>query len=205
MEEFSRHYPYLVCCRAGEILGYAYAHRHMEREAYQWNAELTVYVRRGREGLGIGTALYGALIPKLREMGLVNLYGVLGLPNPGSEALHRHFGFTRQGLYPRMGFKLGEWHDVAQYGPAPHPPGPAAGAPFSDRRGDAGMIWKYLLRIWGWVCLLAAALHGALTLYAAAVPYNIYQPGSTGLAEWLGMGLISHGLAHVMARLDELG
>ena len=50
MEEFSRHYPYLVCCRAGEILGYAYAHRHMEREAYQWNAELTVYVRRGREG-----------------------------------------------------------------------------------------------------------------------------------------------------------
>ena len=67
------------------------------------------------------------------------------------------------------------------------------------------MIWKYLLRIWGWVCLLAAALHGALTLYAAAVPYNIYQPGSTGLAEWLGMGLISPGLAHVMARLDKLG
>ena len=58
------------------------------------------------------------------------------------------------------------------------------------------MIWKYLLRIWGWVCLLAAALHGALTLYAAAVPYNIYR---------LGMGLVSHGLAHVMARLDELG
>ena len=87
-----------------------------------------VYVRRGREGLGIGTALYGALIPKLREMGLVNLYGVLGLPNPGSEALHRHFGFTRQGLYPRMGFKLGEWHDVAQYGlrltPPDRPPEP---------------------------------------------------------------------------------
>lgn len=80
MEEFSRHYPYLVCCRAGEILGYAYAHRHMEREAYQWNAELTVYVRRGREGLGIGTALYGALIPKLREMGLVNLTGCWDCP-----------------------------------------------------------------------------------------------------------------------------
>ena len=65
------------------------------------------------------------------------------------------------------------------------------------------MIWKYLLRIWGWVCLLAAALHGALTLYAAAVPYNIYQPGSTGLAEWLARGLISPGLAQARARLDE--
>ena len=44
MEEFSRHYPYLVCCRAGEILGYAYAHRQAERAAYQWNAELSVYL-----------------------------------------------------------------------------------------------------------------------------------------------------------------
>ena len=128
IREFGGTYPYLIWEEDGRIVGYAYAHRHMEREAYQWNAELTVYVRRGREGLGIGTALYGALIPKLREMGLVNLYGVLGLPNPGSEALHRRFGFTRQGLYPRMGFKLGEWHDVAQYGlrltPPDRPPEP---------------------------------------------------------------------------------
>lgn len=128
IEGIGRAYPYLLCREGERTVGYAYAHRQMEREAYQWNAELTVYVRRGREGLGIGTALYGALIPKLREMGLVNLYGVLGLPNPGSEALHRHFGFTRQGLYPRMGFKLGEWHDVAQYGlrltPPDRPPEP---------------------------------------------------------------------------------
>ena len=128
IREFGGTYPYLVWEEDGRIVGYAYAHRQAERAAYQWNAELTVYVRRGREGLGIGTALYGALIPKLREMGLVNLYGVLGLPNPGSEALHRHFGFTRQGLYPRMGFKLGEWHDVAQYGlrltPPDRPPEP---------------------------------------------------------------------------------
>ena len=121
-------YPYLVWEEEGALLGYAYAHPEQSRAGYQWNAELTVYVRRGREGLGIGTALYGALIPKLREMGLVNLYGVLGLPNPGSEALHRRFGFTRQGLYPRMGFKLGEWHDVAQYGlrltPPDRPPEP---------------------------------------------------------------------------------
>ena len=128
IEGIGRAYPYLLCREGERTVGYAYAHRQMEREAYQWNAELTGYVRRGREGLGIGTALYGALIPKLREMGLVNLYGVLGLPNPGSEALHRHFGFTRQGLYPRMGFKLGEWHDVAQYGlrltPPDRPPEP---------------------------------------------------------------------------------
>ena len=81
---YSRSYPYLVCRRAGETVGYAYAHRHMEREAYRWNAELTVYVKRGLEGQGIGTALYRALLPRLAAQGLVNLYAVLSLPNPGS-------------------------------------------------------------------------------------------------------------------------
>ena len=35
----SAEYPYLVCEEDGETLGYAYAHRQAEREAYQWNAE----------------------------------------------------------------------------------------------------------------------------------------------------------------------
>ena len=34
-------YPYLVAEDNGRIVGYAYAHRHMQREAYQWNAELS--------------------------------------------------------------------------------------------------------------------------------------------------------------------
>ena len=37
--QISRDYPYLVCEDGGMIIGYAYAHRQMERDAYQWNAE----------------------------------------------------------------------------------------------------------------------------------------------------------------------
>ena len=37
-------YPYLVCEADGKILAYAYAHRFHERAAYQWDAELSVYV-----------------------------------------------------------------------------------------------------------------------------------------------------------------
>ena len=116
VETFSRDYPYLVCEEAGELLGYAYAHRHMERAAYQWNVEVSVYVREGLGRRGIGTALYETLIPMLREQGLVNLYAVIALPNPGSEALHRRFGFRKLGLYPKMGFKMGGWRDVVEYG-----------------------------------------------------------------------------------------
>ena len=39
-----RDYPYLVCQEGDRVLGYAYAHRVWERAAYQWNAELSVYL-----------------------------------------------------------------------------------------------------------------------------------------------------------------
>ena len=43
----SAEYPYFVCESDGQIIGYAYAHRHMERAAYQWNAEFSIYIRQG--------------------------------------------------------------------------------------------------------------------------------------------------------------
>ena len=50
-------YPYLVYIEDGEVLGYAYAHRFQERAAYQWGAELSVYLDRGCVSHGIGSQL----------------------------------------------------------------------------------------------------------------------------------------------------
>ena len=61
-------YPYLVCERGGEIVGYAYAHRYKERAAYQWDAELSVYLNEMHHGRGVGRALYGALIEMTRPL-----------------------------------------------------------------------------------------------------------------------------------------
>ena len=44
IKEISAFYPYLVLEEEGKIVGYAYAHRHMARAAYGWNAELSVYL-----------------------------------------------------------------------------------------------------------------------------------------------------------------
>ena len=41
-----------------------------------------------------------------------NVYGIVTLPNPASEALHRHFGFCTVGAYDRSGYKNGRWLDV---------------------------------------------------------------------------------------------
>lgn len=108
-------YPYLVWEEAGRALGYAYAHRQMERAAYQWNAELSIYLDPGTAGRGIGRRMYGALIELLRLQGIRNVYAGVTLPNRRSEGLHREMGFHLLGVYHRTGYKNGCWHDVGWY------------------------------------------------------------------------------------------
>lgn len=93
-------YPWLVCRAPGQVLGYAYAHRHMERAAYGWNVECSVYVLGSARGRGVGRALYGALLELLRLQGVVNAYGCIAVPNEASEALHRATGFSCWGISP---------------------------------------------------------------------------------------------------------
>lgn len=115
IRQFSLEYPYLVCEVEGTIAGYAYAHRFKERAAYQWGAELSVYVAPQFARRGIGTALYAALIGLLTRQNVVNLYAAVTLPNAASEGLHRSFGFVLAGVYHGTGYKQGQWHDVAFY------------------------------------------------------------------------------------------
>lgn len=113
--EISSCYPYLVCEENGIVIGYAYAHRHMEREAYQWNAELSVYIDQNFTAKGLGKKLYQMLIEILKLQGIKTVYGGVTFPNAKSEALHRVLGFTILGIYHNAGYKDGKWHDVAWF------------------------------------------------------------------------------------------
>ncbi len=60
-----------------------------------------------------------------RSQGFVNVYAGIALPNPASVALHESIGMWRIGVYERVGYKFGAWHDVAWYGiRIADPPGP---------------------------------------------------------------------------------
>ncbi|WP_235381342.1 GNAT family N-acetyltransferase [Pseudoflavonifractor phocaeensis] len=118
-EEFSRRiastlerYPYLAVEEDGKLIGYAYAHPERERAAYQWNAELSIYLAPGAVGRGVGTALYSALMDLLRLQGVKTVYGVVTSPNPASEKLHQSLGFRLLGVHRNTGFKDGAWYDV---------------------------------------------------------------------------------------------
>ena len=126
-------YPYLVWQEDGRILGYAYAHRHMERAAYQWNAELSVYLDRAARGRGLGRRLYGALMELLTMQGVLSAHALVTSPNPASQALHQSMGFGLTAVQRLAGYKNGAWHDVLWYEKelAPRGPEPAAPVPLS--------------------------------------------------------------------------
>ena len=104
-------YPWLVCERGADILGYASAHR--ARQAYQWCVEVSVYVHPQAHRCGVGRALYTALFELLRRQGYVNAYAGITLPNTASVGLHESLGFAPIGVFRRIGFKFDRWHDVA--------------------------------------------------------------------------------------------
>lgn len=105
-------YPWYVWEVEGRVVGYAYGAPYRAREAYQWNAEVSVYVQEEFHGQGIARQLYKALIPELYRRGYVNLYAVITQPNAGSVRFHEAAGFQALCVYRNVGFKLGKWHDV---------------------------------------------------------------------------------------------
>ena len=125
-------HPWLVFEDGGEVVGYAYGHRHMQRAAYRWAANVAVYVAEGHHRRGVGRALYTELIERMRAQGFQVLVAGVTLPNDASVGLHRSFGFEPVGTYRRIGWKHGAWHDVAWFqlelvpagATAPAEPGP---------------------------------------------------------------------------------
>lgn len=115
MQGIMAFYPYLVWEEEGKILGYAYAHRHQERKAYQWNAELSIYLHADATGRGIGTALCTALLELLRLQGVKTAYSCVTVPNAASEALHAKMGFSPAGIWHNSGYKHGAWRDVGWF------------------------------------------------------------------------------------------
>jgi L-amino acid N-acyltransferase YncA len=114
--------PWLVCEFDNEIAGYAYAGKHRDRKGYQWCTEPSVYIPGKYFGLGVANALYTALFDILKLQGYVNAYAVITLPNERSIAFHKKFGFEYLTTYKKIGYKLGQWHDVGwmQYEINPH-------------------------------------------------------------------------------------
>jgi phosphinothricin acetyltransferase len=105
-------YPWLVAEEDGAILGYVYAGQHRERAAYRWSVDVSVYIGQVRRRSGVGRGLYRSLFEALKLQRFVTAFAGATLPNDASVGLHRAMGFEEVGVYRKVGFKAGAWHDV---------------------------------------------------------------------------------------------
>jgi L-amino acid N-acyltransferase YncA len=135
LEETLKTMPWLIVQDIdGHILGYAYASLHMQRPAYRWSVNVSIYMHPDSRGQGLGKELYKRLFAVLKAMGFCNAYGGITLPNDASVALHKSLGFVEVGVYERVGYKAKKWHDVGWYHLALqiHPEEPAEPLGFAE-------------------------------------------------------------------------
>ena len=112
-------YPYLVVEKEGMILGYAYAGVFKDRAAYDWSAEVTIYLSHNATKCGIGRKLYEALETEMKKRGFLNLYACIGYPIEEDEYLtrnsaefHAHLGYQTVGEFHKCGYKFGRWYNM---------------------------------------------------------------------------------------------
>jgi L-amino acid N-acyltransferase YncA len=116
IREVSRTHPYLVLeDDGGKLIGFAYASRFREREAYRYTAEVTIYLDKDRTVKGLGGPLFAALLDRLGKTETAALIGAIALPNGPSVRLHEKFGFTKVAHLEKVGYKFGQWIDVGYW------------------------------------------------------------------------------------------
>lgn len=134
IEKVLEDYPWLVAEAGGKIIGYSYAKKHRERAAYEWCCESSVYVHEDYQGRGVAKQLYEALQEILVKQNMVNVYAGIAQPNENSTMFHVRMGYTPVGVYKKVGFNNGQWHDVLWVHKTliKHPANPLPVLKFSD-------------------------------------------------------------------------
>lgn len=98
--------------RGGEVIGFASLSPYRDRPAYSTTVEDSVYVRRDRQGRGVGRRLLAELVAVATAHGFHAMMARIVGGHEASIALHSGFGFEIVGTEREVGRKLGRWLDV---------------------------------------------------------------------------------------------
>ena len=112
-------YPYILAEADGCPVGFSYAGEFKNRSAYDWSAEITLYMDKDYQNCGIGKLLYTKMEEILRKMGMTNLYACIAFPEEedayltrDSEKFHKKLGFTTVANFARCGYKFQNWYGM---------------------------------------------------------------------------------------------
>ena len=102
-EHRSGHNPVFVTVDQGEVVGWASLSEYRKgRRALCYTAEVSFYIRKDRQGQGIGTQMLEFIIDRAREINIKTLIAILLEPNIASIRLLEKFNFQKWGDMPNV-------------------------------------------------------------------------------------------------------
>ena len=108
-------YRLFVAAEGDTVLGFVTSSMFRVKEAYRTSVETSVYCTPENTARGLGRRLYETLFSALANEDVHRAYAGITLPNEPSVKLHERLGFTLIGTYREVGWKFGQYWDVAWY------------------------------------------------------------------------------------------
>lgn len=105
-------YPIIVAENKGGVIGWASLSQWSDRCAYGSTAEISVYIDKNEQGLGIGNRLMARIVELARDNKLHVIIASIAGENEISIHLHKKYGFTYIGSLREVGFKFNRYIDV---------------------------------------------------------------------------------------------
>lgn len=112
-------YPFLVALDNNKIVGYAYTHPYIKREAYNHGAEITIYIDPNYKKNGLGKKLYSILENISVKQNIIRLYACVGVTDKPDEYLnnnsfefHKHLGYKQIACFKESGYKFNKLYDM---------------------------------------------------------------------------------------------
>ncbi len=106
-------HPILVAVQEDEVAGWASLSSYSGRCGYSDTAEISVYVRDGYRGKGIGKKLTEMVLEAGRNAGLHTVIALIESGNKVSLHIFGQFGFEHVGVMREVGNKFGRLLDVS--------------------------------------------------------------------------------------------
>lgn len=108
-------YQSFVILFDNEVCGFCYLSQFRYKEAYDKSAEITLYLKQGFTGKGIGKTTLTHLENIAKENGINNLVAVITEGNKASIILFEKVNYFKVGHLKNIGEKFGKTIDVVSY------------------------------------------------------------------------------------------
>jgi len=105
---------FLISCN-NAVCGFCYLSQYKKRPAYDRTAEITVYLKPGFTGKGIGLFTLKEMEKLAGKSGFRVLIGIISADNKQSIALAEKCGFEKCAHFKQVGEKFGKILDVVAY------------------------------------------------------------------------------------------